>query len=133
MKITSLQYAKSLSMATEGVSPDQSKDIINNFIKLLWENKDFKKFEEILEKFEKQEKQKKGIQNVYITVAESMSKEIKDKIIEKIKKITKRENIVINEKIDNTILGGIIIEFNDYLFDASLRTKIRKLGKNLYF
>ncbi len=55
----------------------------------------------------------------------------KNKLIEKLRKETHYQNINIKEKIDNQIIGGFILEYNDKKYDASIRRKINELKNEI--
>lgn len=77
----------------------------------------------------------KNILPVQLTTAMEADKKVKDEIISKLEKATKM-NIDMNEKVKEDIIGGFIIDFQDYQYDASIINQLNKLKKgfseNLY-
>lgn len=76
-----------------------------------------------------------NIETAVVTTAQPLSKELKNKVAKYIKKETEN-NIELIEKIDERILGGIIIRMGDKQLDASILSEISELRqtfkKNLY-
>ena len=75
-------------------------------------------------------KQEKGIKQAFLTTAVTIEKEIRAAVITMIKKVFKTE-IELNEKIDEQIIGGFILQVEDQLLDASVTRQIRKIRKSL--
>lgn len=129
MKITSSQYAKALFGALKDTAPKEQDRIVNNFLKLLVRNNALKQFGDILPRFEEYDRQERGVENVEVVTFYPISVEIKHKIMRKMEEVTSKK-IILKERTDESILGGIIIKFNDYLYDASLRARIKRLGRS---
>ncbi len=70
-----------------------------------------------------------------LTTAFKADKKTKNTIIEKVAKATKME-IELHETVDEDIIGGFVINYEDYQFDASIKTQLKELqnefSKNLY-
>jgi F-type H+-transporting ATPase subunit delta len=77
----------------------------------------------------------KNILPVHLTTAEKADKKIMDELSAKIKKATSM-NIEMHEKVNDDIIGGFIVDFQDYQYDASIINQLNKLKKsfseNLY-
>lgn len=130
MKIKPSQYAAALCETTKNVSGEELESRLKNFFKILKQNNDLEKFKEIVNEFKKCDREQRGRELVEITTPAALSRELREKIISKLKKEIKKE-IELREKNDPEILGGIIIKINDFLIDASLKGKIQKLSKEL--
>jgi len=70
-----------------------------------------------------------------ITTAFKADKAIKDALSKKVAKATNM-NIEFHENIDENIIGGFLINYEDYQFDASIKTQLvelqREFSKNLF-
>lgn len=71
----------------------------------------------------------KGIHKVKLVTAEPASEELKRSIIEKLKKEANLEHIELETKVDNKIIGGFILEFNNNLLDASVLRDLNDVKK----
>lgn len=92
---------------------------------------------EVADEFILQYKLLKHITVVRITSAVELSKEALKKIEEKlIKGDLAGEKVEFETKVDPTLIGGIIVEFNDRVYDASVSHRLDKykknFGENLY-
>ncbi len=89
----------------------------------------------ISEAFDEIYKEFKSILSVDVTTAQKAQKVITDDIAKKLHDATKM-NIELTEKIDEDIIGGFVVNFQDYEYDASIIRQLEKLKKgfseNLY-
>lgn len=118
-------YAQSLFEALKGLKPGESKEVIKNFVAFLVKNHKIKKAAQIVEEFEKIAKAAEGIRDAKIT----LSRKVDEKTIDKIKNVIGAK---IEEKLifDEGILGGFIVEMEDKIIDASLKTQLQKLKQS---
>ncbi|MAZ93025.1 MAG: ATP synthase F1 subunit delta [Lentimicrobiaceae bacterium] len=89
----------------------------------------------ICEAFDDIYKEYKNILPVNVTTADKADKKIMNDISSKLEEATKM-NIEITEKVNEEIIGGFVIDFQDYQYDASIINQLNKLKKgfseNLY-
>lgn len=130
MKFTAKNYALALFEALEGVSHKDQDQILDNFVKVLAENNDLRKFEEVSEEFHKLELDKKGIKPVELTSAHPITKENEHEIIKELNKIIKGD-IQLKKKVDEGLVGGVVIRFEDQMLDASVKNNLEQLRKDL--
>jgi len=77
----------------------------------------------------------KNILSVKLTTATAADKLISDGISKKLKEATKM-NIEMTEKVKEELIGGFVVNFEDYKYDASIINQLNRLKKsfsdNLY-
>lgn len=127
MKLTATQYAKTLYEITKGKSSSEIDEALVNFVKLLIKNNQIKFADGIISRFKKISNAEEGITEAEIMSREKLSSEIEDRIGGFIKEKYQTEKVVINNKIDEKILGGIIIRVGDEVMDGSLRNQLRNM------
>jgi F-type H+-transporting ATPase subunit delta len=125
MKITPTKYAISLLEALDGASKEMREIYLDNFLKIVERNNDGKNLPNILQEIKKIEHEKSGIKNVTITTAVELSHETVAEISKKMEKIFSSK-IEIRSEVNPAILGGIIIESGEEIFDKSLQSYINK-------
>jgi F-type H+-transporting ATPase subunit delta len=67
-----------------------------------------------------------GVAKAEVTVAEKLSVNNKKAVVDAIKSVTGK-NVTITEKVDPTIIGGIIVKMGSRMVDSSVRTKLNSL------
>ena len=80
-------------------------------------------------------KDHKNIVDVVLTTTYKTDKEIKDRVLKLMKDITSK-SIELEEVLNDDLIGGFVINLEDYQYDASVKTQLKRLrkefSKNLY-
>lgn len=127
MKMTPKKYAEILiSLLEETASPKQA---IRNFLTYLQRKKHFKFLNKILIVFEKEWNRRKNISSAeifgpkkYTAAAEAFAKNLQTQLKKKI-------DYKFHE--DDKLIGGFKVHLDDYLLDASLKSKLTMLSSTL--
>ena len=96
------------------------------FLKVLSKNKRFQKTVDIISQFKNINAQKRGDVLADITSAEKLSNEQQDNIKEQLRTIL-GDRLSLSYKVDEQIIGGLIIKVGSKMIDTSLSNKINKL------
>ncbi len=111
------------------------QELTIKFLRLITNKGREKYIAAISEAFGEIYKEYKNILSVDVTTAQKAEKVVTDDITKKLHNATKM-NIELTEKVDENIIGGFIVNFQDYQYDASIISQLDKLKKgfseNLY-
>lgn len=106
-----------------------------NFISMMIEKNRSEIIGDIYEQYRDLYNEYNNIEVVTITTAVEIDEATRQKFLTFVKDIIKGHIQIVN-KIDEKIIGGFIIRRGDYEYDASIRTKLKRLSKifteNLY-
>ena len=105
--------------------------LFKNFIKVLISRNQINLFQNIKEDFIRQVQSSTGKISAIITSAVKISDSQKELIIHNICKIFDVNEVDVQEKIDQKILGGLIINVGDTVIDISTSNKLENLKKHL--
>ncbi len=131
MKITASQYAQALfEISQEKKEKDLDKAIVG-FWRQLLVNQDSRLLESILAKFEEIWNKENGIIRVKIFSREKIKETLKEKIRKFIKRNYEAKEVILENYLDPSLKGGIILKIGDEVIDGSLKQKIRRLQKIL--
>jgi F-type H+-transporting ATPase subunit delta len=108
---------------------NQVTAITAGFINLLITKNRESNLPEITSAFITQYKQHKNIHTVTLTTAKPVSDAVKQAIREQVKKAGKLENIELDEKIDENIIGGFVLQVGDQLVDASIAYDLKTIAR----
>lgn len=61
-----------------------------------------------------------------VTTASALTDEQRSKLIDRLKKMTGKR-IVLNEKVDETLLGGVLLEMDGHRWDNTLRKRLNEI------
>ena len=103
-------------------------DLSMSFIQLITKNGRERLLSGIAKAVVAQYQELKGIVVAEITSAIQLTEDIKTKIIAKIKAELNKE-IIVDEKVDPSIIGGLIVRVGDRQYDASIANKLNQLRK----
>ena len=85
--------------------------------------------------FDKIYKDYKNIMPITITTAYKPDKIVKDAILKKLNEVTDK-TLEVSEAVDESLIGGFKLEFEDYQYDDSIKVQLKRLGNaftdNLY-
>jgi F-type H+-transporting ATPase subunit delta len=101
-------------------------ELSSTFLKVLSKNKRFQKTVDIISQFKNINAQKRGDVLADITSAEKLSSEQQDNIKEQLRTIL-GDKLSLSYKVDEQIIGGLIIKVGSKMIDTSLSNKINKL------
>lgn len=73
----------------------------------------------------------KEITNVLVTTAVELDADTEQKIIEKIKSTASLKEVKLEKKVDPSIIGGYVVEFNNRILDNSVQSNLNSLKRRL--
>jgi F-type H+-transporting ATPase subunit delta len=111
------------------VAGDRLSVMTTSFIALLVRKGRESNLPEIAIAFISQYKEEKKIHTLKITTATPLSAEMKDAIIAQVKSSGGFENIELEEKVDESIIGGFVLQVGDKLVDASIAYDLKAIAK----
>jgi len=129
-------------LVTPGISDESKKEFINkifvgklsettvNFLNLLIDKGRQSVIGDIYEAFVELSDKANNRQRVTVVTQTSLDDSLREKIKSGISKKTGME-ILLNEKIDESIFGGIIIKIGDLVIDGSLAKGLQNIKRNL--
>ncbi len=130
MKYSPKQYAQALMQSLEGTSPGDQEKVLDNFVKILAENNEIRNFEAIAEEFHKLELGNQGIKQVEIQSAHPLNRENEKEILDELNKLVKGK-LEVKKKVNEDLIGGVVIQLEDKVIDASIKHQLEQLKENL--
>ena len=131
MKASAAQYAKTLYELASGKDKSEIDSIAASFAKLLAKNNRLKMAPAIIEKFGNIWNRENGILEAEVESAYPLNDEISGKITKEIKEKYGAKEVILNNKINKDIKGGIIIKIGDEVIDGSVKKQLEMLKQAL--
>lgn len=131
MKISARQYAESLMDSVSAKSDSETSEVLDNFAKMMMENRDLNRLDEVLAAFSKIWDQSQGELTVEFISARTVSTDVKSSLEKYLQAKTGANKVVLVEKIDPEILGGFILCYEDQIIDASLKSSLGSLKNEM--
>ena len=149
MKITIKQFALSLFESVDGplrqgspprlgeAGSEASKPAasvraaIKKFVELLAGRSQLTKADKIIKEFIKIWNEKHGIVEAEVVSARGLDKETGKLLKNYITGLSGAKEVLVSEKTDKNILGGVIIKYGDKVLDGSLKTSLDELKEKM--
>ncbi len=130
MKFSPKQYATALMDSISTTDPKDQEKVLDNFVKVLVENNDLRLYDQIADEFHKLDLTKQGIKQVNVKSAHPLTKSNEKAIIEELNKLAKHK-IELKTEVDERLIGGVVIQMDDQVIDASVANQLEQLKENL--
>lgn len=114
----------------EKIFKGQLADEVYKFLMLLVDKRREGLLKQIAAEYEVLANIEQNVLEAEVVVARPLSKEQEAKLIKKLSDTTKK-TVVIQTKIDASILGGVIVKIGDKLIDGSVLRQMQVLKRNL--
>ena len=115
----------------ESIFKGRMSDDIVGFLVIIVEKDRGSEIEDILKLFQAKVREYKKIGVALVTSAIELSTEQKQKVEQKLLQQTAYENFEVEYKVDESLIGGMIIRIGDRVVDSSIRSKLDNLTKEL--
>lgn len=113
----------------EAITGGKINTITSLFIKLLASKGRESNFPEIINAYIDQYNEMKGIHNATLTTASPISQDLKDLFIQKIKSSANIENVALETRVDEDIIGGFVLQMEGKLVDSSISRDLKDVQK----
>jgi len=131
MKITAKQYATVLLESLDGKNEKQAGEIINKFSAVLRANNHLSLLPGIIRFFNEAWDKKNNTVEAEIVTARAISKTAIAELEKFIKTRAASEKVEMSEKIDPSLLGGVVLRYGNKSLDLSLKTKLADLKRQI--
>lgn len=111
------------------VTKDQLSEITNTFIKLLCTKNRESNLPEIVYSFLQQYNVKMGLHSATLTTAAPISAELAESFKKKIKESSSFKHLELKTNVDDSLIGGFVLEVEGKLVDASILRDLNDVKK----
>lgn len=119
---------KKIKVITKILGTSVSK-ISLSFVRLMVRKRRERYLPSIAEAFTDLYKTSLGIKTAYVTSAVALETSEKNSVLEILRKLTDKK-IDLVEQTDSHLIGGFVLNIDDYQIDQSISTKVKKLRKD---
>src|SRR5690625_6902338 len=86
---------------------------------------------QMIQEFKNLYNEKNSIAHAVVTSVRSLSADELSNVEETFKKLLNKSSLIIENKVDNSLLGGIRIRVGNTIYDGTLSNKLRRIEQNL--
>ena len=113
--------------AMENVFKGRVSEELTGLMAIVIQKERYSELQAIFDYFITRAKEAKGVGVAYITSAVPLTKEQQSATVAKLLETTKYRNIEAHFKVDESLIGGMVIRINDRVVDSSVRSKLNDL------
>lgn len=129
MKVLSKQYAQTLYELTQGKSEDEINGVIKKFAELLKRNRQLNLLSDIAKRFSETWNKNNEVIEAEAISREELGKDLRVKIKKFVKNKYQAREVILKNKTDKKIKGGIIVRVGDEILDGSVSRRLTELRK----
>ena len=112
--------------ALQGVFAGKISDMVLDFLCVVTQKGRIKSLPAIMQLFKQMYYDKKNILEVTATTTVPMTAALRQKLTDKLEKVSGK-SVILHEKLDKSILGGIVLRYGNTQIDSSVKTKLDKI------
>lgn len=120
-------YSEKKLAILDSVFKKEIAEITWKFVEILVKKRREEHLGGIMESFIDIYRKSKNIQVVKVTTAIAIDEYLRDKLHAVLKQETGAAEIILHEKVDAKVMGGVVVKTEDKMFDNSLKKKIQSL------
>ena len=105
--------------------------LVRNTVNLMTVNRDITKFADTYRLFSEMADEHRGIARAEVITAVPLDDAPRSKITASLAKLVGRSEVKITERVDPSIIGGVVAKVGDRLIDGSTRTRLRAMRNSL--
>jgi F-type H+-transporting ATPase subunit delta len=117
------------SNVVQSVIGGKVSDLTKAFINLMIAKGRESNLPEIATAFVSQYLEIKNIHKVTLTTAVPVSDDVKHQLVEQVKRTSNMQNIELETKVDERIIGGFILQAGDKMVNASIQYDLKEVAK----
>ena len=125
------EYAEVLLSMTEGKTEAESKEAVKGFAQYLSKKRLLGKADAIMEEYRKLYNKKHSIVEATVTLISRLADPAKKQLAEAIKKKYNASEVILIEKVDHRLIGGMKIQVGDEVLDTSIQNSLNQLQAQL--
>ena len=131
MKINTKKYAEALFESVQDKNSRQAEEIIRKFVEVLIRDNRLSQVDKIINKFINIWDKENGLVEAEIVSASKLDAHTLEILNEYLLKKTSKQKIESKKTVDENILGGIIMRYEDKILDGSLRKRLGDLKSSI--
>jgi len=113
----------------EAILKGNVSDVTALFVRLMIAKGRESNLPEVIKAFIHQYKKYKNIYTVNLTTAAPLSDDLKNAIIDQIRKTSEMQNIELETRVNEDLIGGFVLQAGDKLIDASVAYDLKQIAR----
>lgn len=129
-KISATKYTSALWQVLEKAEKQDYQGIIKNFLRILSRHKALSQLDKIVKKLERLIDDSVGVKQVEVTSVQDLTGELNN-LLQRNLAHDLNKKIELTSQVEESIIGGFIVRYDDVLIDSSVSRQLKILSKIL--
>jgi len=105
--------------------------LVQRFLAVLLDHGRFAAIEEVAHALRELSDEAQGIARARVTTFKPLAKAQKEALVARLVRLTDRPTVELEETVDPSVLGGLLVRIGDQVLDGSIRGRLRRLYDQL--
>lgn len=110
---------------------EEASDLTKNLVMMAYDYGRIANLVAIIDAFNNLYDEYEKVVRVKVTTAIELDKEQEDKLSDSFAKLVGAKKVIVNPQIDESIIGGVVLQSKSYIYDGSIKTKIERIKRLL--
>ncbi|MGX5377231.1 F0F1 ATP synthase subunit delta [Ligilactobacillus sp. LYQ135] len=129
--MTSPQIDEKVKKDTLNEITKNASSLVANLLNMLFDYHRISNLEAIIDEFNRQYDAKRKIVRATVRTAIALDEQQKDRLAKTFAKLEDANQVILDEKVDPSIIGGVILQSQNHIYDGSIRSKIEQVKRLL--
>ena len=108
---------------------ENNSEVTKGLIQILTANKRIDLLGGVASSYVSLYNENKGVKVAHVTTAVPLSADLENQVLAKVKEMTGSENVTIENKVDESIIGGFILRVGDLQYNASIANQLSAIKR----
>lgn len=108
-----------------------TSDLLTNLLNMLYDYKRLTNLEDIINEFDRLNDEFEKTVRATVTTAIKLDEDQKKRLESSFANVVGANKVIFNQKIDESIIGGVILKSESYIYDGSIKSKIERIKRLL--
>lgn len=133
MKVSVKQYAQTLFELTADKNNTEVDSVVVRFAAFMKKMGDMKKARDVISQFNDIHNEKNDVIVATVTSARELDRIAQEKVQSFVRKQYNAKSVILNNIVDKSIKGGIVVRVGDEVLDGSVSGRLRQLKNGLKY
>nr|WP_321315964.1 ATP synthase F1 subunit delta [uncultured Ligilactobacillus sp.] len=129
--MTSPQIDEKAKQETLGEMTKNASSLVQNLLKMLYDYHRIMILQAIIDIFNRLYDEDRKIVRATVKTAIALDDAQKDKLAKKFAEIENANQVILEEKVDPSIIGGVVLQSSSYIYDGSIKSKLEQVKRLL--
>lgn len=129
--MTSPQIDEKAKKDTLSAMTENASTLVSNLLNMLFDYRRISNLEAIIDEFNRLYDEERKVVRAVVRTAIELDEQQKDTLAKKFAEVEGANQVILDTKVDPSIIGGVVMQSESHIYDGSIKTKIEKIKRLL--